>query len=93
MPDLAPSDKNRFLGTTSVVTKIEYLETSIKYSTYTEATDVLRLKTKPLSVKCDRLAMQETSEVKVDGYSWEPLSTGGILRVGHKCNNIEITFN
>ena len=93
MPELAPFDRNRFLGTTSVVTKIEYLETSVRYSTYAEAKDVLRLKVKPLLVKCDGLALMESSEVTKDSYFWEPFSEGGILRISHQGNNIEITFN
>lgn len=92
MPELAPSDRNRFLGTTSVVTKIEYLETYVRYSTYAEAKDVLRLKVKPLSVKCNGLALTESSELTKDSYFWEPLSEGGVLRISHQGNNIEITF-
>lgn len=90
MPELSPSARNRFLGTTSTVTKIEYLETSINYTTYTGAKDVLRLKSKPSSVKCDGLTMQENNGEDIDGFVWEPLTNGGILRIRHKGTNIEI---
>ena len=50
MPELAPSGKNRFLGSTSVVTSIEYRPESITYTTYDPAKDILRLKQKPVKI-------------------------------------------
>jgi len=93
MPELATSARNRFLGTTSIITGIEYLVTSINYTTYAEAKDILRLKSKPSSVICDGLTIKETSDTTIDGYVWEPLSKGGILRIRHKGNNIEIIIH
>lgn len=93
MPDLAPSERNRFLGTTSIVSKIVYTGTSINYTTFAGSEDVLRLKTKPSSVKCDGVAIQDGSDGDIDGSVWEPLTVGGILRISHKGNNIEILFN
>jgi len=53
LPELAPSDKNRFLGTSSVVTFISYNHVAISYSTYDSATDMLRLTAKPDKITCD----------------------------------------
>ena len=90
VPELAPSDKNRFLGTTSVVTSIKYLPGSISYSTYSNASDIIRLRKKPVSVKCNGIVLKEISNSVSEGYAWESLSTGGILRISHAGKNIEI---
>jgi hypothetical protein len=90
MPELAPASKNRFLGTTSVVTSINYSSNSINYSTHGAAEDVLRLKTKPGSVKCEGIGLKESSDEETDCYSWKPLSTGGVLKIAHSGRNVEI---
>ncbi len=93
MPELAPSGKNRFLGTNSIVTRIVYTGTSVNYSTYNGSEDILRLNTKPSSVKCDGEAIKEMSDGDIDGFIWEPLNVGGILRISHKGINVEILIN
>jgi len=92
MPDLAPSDKNRFLGTTSIVKSIKYLPGSISYSTYNNASDILRLTGKPIYVTCNGIKLSEISDKGSEGYNWKPLSTGGILTVIHSGKDVEIGF-
>ncbi len=83
MPGLAPPGKNRFLGTTSLVTNIRYEKSGISYSTYASASDVLHLVSKPKKVTVDGLDLHEADSANSEGYSWEPLSTGGVLRLKH----------
>jgi len=90
MPELAPSNKNRFLSSTSVVTAMEYQHEGIKYSTYSSGTDVLRLMQKPAGIKCDGIVMDETHEANADGYIWKPLEKGGVLQIRHSGKNIQI---
>jgi hypothetical protein len=92
MPDLAPSDKNRFLGTTSIVKSIKYLSGSISYSTYNNASDILRLTGKPIYVTCNGIKLSEISDKGSEGYNWKQLSTGGILTVIHSGKDVEIGF-
>jgi len=91
-PELAPASKNRFLGTASIVTSSIYSSKSISYSTFGEAKDLLRLKARPKTIKCDGVVLKETSYEKSDGYSWRQLSTGGVLNLRHSGNNIAIEF-
>jgi hypothetical protein len=89
-PDLAPSTKNRLLGTSSLVTNIQYQKDRIIYSTYAGATDVLRLISKPKKIMVDGIRMKEVSIASEEGYVWEPLTKGGVLRLTHSGNKITI---
>jgi hypothetical protein len=92
MPELAPSSKNRFLGTTSLVTSISYKPEAINYSTYGSATDVLRLTKKPGKVTCEGIELNESDEVNIEGYKWRLLYGGGELQITHTGRNLEISF-
>jgi hypothetical protein len=92
MPELAPAGKNRFLGTTSVVTGITYTPQRITYSTFTEAEDILRLKKKPVSVLCDGVKLNEGTEENGDGYSISPLSKGVVIKISHKGQKVEVVL-
>jgi hypothetical protein len=92
MPELAPAGKNRFLGSTSVVTSIKYVPDSIIYSTYDPATDVLRLKKKPVKVTSDGTELKESGGTDKEGYSWRDLPSGGVLQVKHKGKDVRIFF-
>lgn len=92
MPELAPYDKNRFLGTSSLLTSIKYHPDYIKYSTYGSGADILRITRRPVKVTCDGLELKENNEGKPDRYQWKPLHGGGELKVLHTGRNIEINF-
>jgi hypothetical protein len=92
MPELAPSDKNRFLGTTSLVTFINYRPEAISYSTFNSASDVLRLTRMPERITCDGIELKEFSGGSIEGYKWRPLSTGGELKITHTGRKMEIIF-
>ena len=90
MPELAPWNKNRFLGTTSLVTSISYKPEAINYSTYDSASDMLRLTKKPGRITCDGAKMKETADVNSEGFSWKALPTGGVLKIKHTGKKINI---
>jgi hypothetical protein len=92
IPELAPTGKNRFLGTTSLVITIHYRPEKITYSTYSSATDILRLTEKPERITCYGTEMEEITEGNREGYSWKPLQTGGVLQIMHSGKNIDISF-
>jgi len=90
MPELAPAGKNRFLSSTSNVTSIQYGRESINYSTYDSATDILRLKQRPVKITCDGVELKESSGL--EGFNWRNLSSGGVLQVKHKGRKIDLIF-
>lgn len=92
MPELAPANRNRLLGTTSVVTTIDYKSDVIKYSTFGFATDILRLTSKPVKIICSGKRLNEAQGENEEGYMWRPLNSGGVLEICHSESNIEIIF-
>jgi hypothetical protein len=92
MPELAPSHKNRFLGTTSVVTLINFKQEAINYTTFNSATDILRLTRKPGKITCDGTEMKETNDANSEGFNWKTLPTGGVLQIKHIGRKIGILF-
>ena len=92
MPELAPAHKNRFLGTSSVVTAIQYNPGSIHYTTFGAAQDVLRLTAGPGKISCDGSELQETTDANLEGFIWKSLPTGGILYIKHTGREIDIAF-
>jgi hypothetical protein len=92
MPELAPPGKNRFLGTTSLVTDIRYERDMISYSTYSGSSDVLHLVSKPGKITVHGVNMKEAMAPDSVGYSWKPLSSGGILRLKHTGKKVIISL-
>ncbi|MEP7279898.1 MAG: hypothetical protein ABI813_14705 [Bacteroidota bacterium] len=90
MPELAPSDQNRLLSSTSVVQTIKYKPEEVRYTTFGAATDVLRLTSKPQKITCERVNLQEVADPKAEGYRWESLAVGGVLKVNHKGKQVSI---
>jgi hypothetical protein len=83
MPELAPSGKNRFLGSTSVVTAITYEHNTITYSTYGPSIDILRLTKRPERITVDGTELKETGEESINGFRWVKLHEGGGLKITH----------
>jgi len=92
VPELAPSNKNRFLSSTSIVTSIKYEPETITYSSYDQATDVLRLKQKPVKITCDGTVFKESEDTNSEGFSWKTLSVGGVLQIKHTGRKVNIFF-
>jgi hypothetical protein len=89
MPELAPANKNRFLGTTSLVTDIDYERDKISYSTFSGAADVLRLTSKPARITVDGIELGKAATGST-GYEWKPLASGGVLRIIHTGRKVMI---
>jgi hypothetical protein len=90
MPELAPSNKNRFLGSTSVVTSIRYVADAIEYSTYDSATDILRLKHKPVKISSEGIDLKEIADANSEGFIWRDMQSGGVLKIVHKGKEISV---
>lgn len=89
-PELAPANKNRFLGSSSVVQTIVYKPNLITYSTFDSSSDVLRLIKKPDFVECDGVKIKYGSAA--NEYNWKPLTIGGVLKINHKGKNVSLRF-
>jgi hypothetical protein len=94
LPELAPSHKNRLLGSSSVVTTITYQPGNIEYTTYdNESDEVLRLISKPEKIIMNGTVLQETTSQSGEGWKWNPLDKGGVLLVHHAgSNSIQIDY-
>jgi hypothetical protein len=95
MPELAPKGTDHLLGTTSTIITIAYDPEKISYTTYDNAAaEVLRLVSRPAMVLVNGTVLEESEESVADGWTWQPLDEGGILRVRHTGGNeIEIISN
>jgi hypothetical protein len=82
MPELSPAQKNRMLGSSSVIQQIDYLSDEIRYTTYDRSSsEVLRLRSKPFSVLLNGNMISETPGNETNSWNWTALSTGGVLRI------------
>ena len=84
MPEWAPADENHLLRSSSVVQKISYKAGEIQYKTYDDAaTEGLRITAKPKSVKVNGKQAGERKGLDAEGWTWEALDKGGVLKVKH----------
>jgi hypothetical protein len=90
MPELAPTGKNRFLGTTSVVTAITYERNRITYSTYDHSSDILRITNQPERITVDGSELKEAGNPGMEGFRWIPLHDGGELIISHTGRKVVI---
>ena len=84
VPEWAPAGENHLLRSSSVVKKIQYGSKQISFTTFDKSSkEVLRLTKKPVSVLVDKMKLPETKDVIVEGFTWQPLKLGGILKINH----------
>jgi len=84
IPEWAPADEDHLLRTTSVVQQISYSPKQIKYKTCDdESTEVLRIRSKPVKVAVNDTAIKLRNDLEAQGWTWEPLDRGGVLRIRH----------
>lgn len=85
IPSLAPRGQSHLLGSTSVVQRVAYGHDRISYRTFdADATEVLRLAFRPVSVRAGGLALRRETSLGGAGYSVEALSGGGfVVRIHH----------
>jgi len=87
-PELAPSRKNKLLGSTSIISEVKYSKEAITYQTFDlSATEVLRLTTRPLKILSAGDELPKTTDIERNSWIWTPLEAGGILRISHENTN------
>ncbi len=60
----------------------------IYYRTYDDnSTETIRLTSKPALVKLNGKEMTEQTHLQSEGWSWDPLDIGGILKIRHESGN------
>jgi len=81
-PGLAPGDADHLLRTSSVILNIEYGASSISYTVFDAGSlDVLRLTAKPKRVLSDGRLLKELRAPDREGWTWQDLGKGGVLRI------------
>lgn len=84
IPEWAPADSDHLLRSSSVIQKIVYKPTEIQFSTYDEnASVMLRLTNKPKQISVNDKKLMEMKNSEKNGWSWEPVKKGGILRIDY----------
>jgi hypothetical protein len=84
VPEWAPVNENHLLSSTSIIKKIFYSDSKIKFTTYdNSSTEVFRLTLKPEVVKVNDVKIMEHKNLTQDSWTWEGLDKGGILRIKH----------
>jgi len=93
-PELAPSNQNHLVSSTSVIRNIAYKDKSLIYNSFDRrSTEILRLRSKPKSILSGDSKLTEKDPSDQNGYwNWNPLKTGGILEIKH-LNNNKIVIN
>jgi len=93
-PDLAPAGENHLLGSTSVVTSVEYTGSYIRYKTCDrESTEIFRLRAKPSRVMEGELLLPEAQNIADKGWLWTQLDRGGVLRITKTGNNVAVLIS
>jgi len=93
VPEWAPAGENHLLGSASVVQRISYNVHEIGYKTYFPvSTEVLRLAGIPKKITVNGIVLERENDLKSDGWTWEKLKIGGILRISHSSGQ-EVKIN
>ena len=87
-PELAPSDENHLLGSTSVITSIKYTGNKIEYKTFDKKSiELLRVTAKPRKVMLGDDILPESKQPAENSWTWSELSSSGALRIFHDSGN------
>lgn len=82
-PEWAPADESHLLGSSSVITKIQYGNAGISYSTFDDASDdVLRLDFVPDVVTAAGKPLPRVSSLDREGYTFD--NATHVLRIHHE---------
>jgi hypothetical protein len=86
VPDWAPAGETHLLRSTSVVTHVEYAQPRVAWSTFdADATDTLRMPSRPVAVTADGVALGERTNLDDEGYVVQPLASAGVVvRIRHR---------
>jgi hypothetical protein len=84
VPEWTPEGEDHVLKSSSVIQKIRYEKSGILYRTFDdEGSEILRLVTKPAEVTVNGRPLSEIDEFTKECWVWQPLPTGGVLRIRH----------
>jgi hypothetical protein len=87
-PQLAPDNSDHMLRSTSVVSKISYSPSEIIYQTFDDAAEELfRLTSKPRYVNVNNNRLDQVSNMSLEGWTWQTLDNGGILKIKRSGGN------
>jgi hypothetical protein len=87
VPDWAPSHENHILHSTSIVSQVDYTQASrVSWATFdADATDTLRLASRPASVIAGGMPLAERADLADAGYVVRSLPSGdAVVRVRHR---------
>jgi hypothetical protein len=92
IPEWAPGHENHLLKSTSVIQKIEYAESEIRYQTFDDtAIETLRMARMPQKVYVNDKLIPQKNQLEDNSWTWRRLERGGIVRLHHASGNkIEI---
>jgi hypothetical protein len=94
IPEWAPAGENHLLKSSSVVQQITYDPAVIRFRTFDNSgTATMRLVSVPKEVRSGNKKLPEVKNLQDQGWTWEPLDQGGILRMNYKgSTEMEILF-
>ena len=91
IPELAPANRDRLLGSTSVISEINYKTDSIRYITFdSTSVETLRLMKKPKNVAVNGKKLPKENKDSPQEWKWKELDKGGILTIDKKEGRIII---
>ncbi len=93
VPEWVPAGENHLLESTSIVQKVKYGNKKINYRTFMPvSSEILKLTSMPKQVTVDdKIIKRDDQAINNEGWSWEGLRDGGVLRVKHQSGqNVEI---
>ncbi|MBS1737106.1 MAG: hypothetical protein JSS98_10965 [Bacteroidetes bacterium] len=95
-PQLAPSNANHLLRTSSIISEISYRANQIRYITFDEkSVEKFRLTKKPVNIIIGEKPLQQSNDKSATGWIWESIGAngGGILYLNKKSGRqVEIIF-
>lgn len=91
-PELAPDNEDHLLRTSSIVKEIHYQPGGIAYTIYDNSSrETFRLTAKPDEVKVNGIGLEETADTAAEGWTWQSMPKGGVLKIRQsKGNQVEI---
>ena len=91
-PELAPDNSDHLLRSSTIISRISYDPTKIVYTVFDNTSDELfRLTSKPKKITINGTRLEEVSEEGNEGWYWESLPEGGVLKIKQsKGNEIQI---
>jgi len=91
-PQLAPDNADHLLRTSSIVSMINYEPSKILYNVFDRSSEeIFRLTSKPKKVLVNGEKLDEVAGGNDEGWFWQSLPKGGILKIRQsKGNTLEI---